>query len=273
MQAHESVNLPQVLPLWPEGRAPRSLPEDEGFPTFTYYLPSPEHRAGPSVLILPGGGYGLVSTAKEGHRPAMWFSAHGIAAAVLEYRHSPQRHPVPLLDAQRGLRLLRHLALHNGLSQNAVGVMGFSAGGHLAGCLATLPELSEGKVGDDPDATPCRPDFAALVYPVTSLVAPHAHGGSRGNLLGADAPDDLAAGLSLENAVKPGAPPFFLFHTQEDLSVPPAHSLELYATLTRHNIPAELHVYAKGAHGIGMSENHPWAQLLLDWLAKLQVKG
>lgn len=137
MKARESINLPQQLPLWPGEASPLTSAEDGELPRFTYYLPSDECRTGASVLILPGGGYGMVSSPKEGHRPAMYLSSHGIAAAVLEYRHAPQRHPVPLMDAQRGLRLLRSLASENGLDEARVGVLGFSAGGHLAGSLAT----------------------------------------------------------------------------------------------------------------------------------------
>lgn len=270
MQAHPSDNLPKPLALWPEGKTPYASPEDGPFPRLTMYLPSPEHRTGASVLILPGGGYGLVSTAKEGHRPAMLFSAHGIAAAVLEYRHEPQRHPVPLLDAQRGIRVLRQWAEQHGLRRDRIGVMGFSAGGHLAGTAATQPDHPEGRVGDTLDAVSCRPDFAALIYPVVNLVDPaFAHMGSRRNLLGPDSPEDLARNLSVDLSVTPETPPMFLFHTQEDESVPCLNSIMLYTALTSNKVPSELHVYAKGTHGIGHAANHPWGRLLFDWIETL----
>jgi len=269
MNAHPSVNLPETIPVWPEGRTPCASGEDGDFPRLTLYLPSPEHRTGQSMLILPGGGYGMVSTAKEGHRPAMLLSAHGIAAAVLEYRHAPQRHPVPLLDTQRAMRIVRNWAVQNGLNGEQVGIMGFSAGGHLAGSAATHADLKEGHMGDALDALSSRPDFAALIYAVVSLVdKEHAHFGSRNNLLGEDAPEELARKLSVDHAVTSATPPVFLFHTQEDTAVPPANSLKLYEALTRHRIPAELHLYAEGTHGIGMAANHPWFDLLIDWILR-----
>lgn len=266
MKAHESVNLPRTVPMWPEGKRPMSSPEDGDFPRLTFYLPSPEYRTGASILILPGGGYGLVSTAKEGHRPAQLLSAQGIAAAVLEYRHAPQRHPVPLLDAQRGMRILRSLAVENGLEADRVGVMGFSAGGHLAGSLATQPDVEAGRIGDALADLSGRPDFAALIYPVVSFVEAWSHFGSRDSLLGCPADPELASQLSLEKAVSPESCPMFLFHTQEDTAVPVLNSLALAEALVRNRVPVEMHVYTEGAHGIGLADNHPWGNLLLNWL-------
>jgi len=139
-----SINLPESLEVWPDGKKPFASSDDADFPTLTYYLPSEECRTGQTVLVLPGGGYGMVSTPKEGHRPAQFLAAHGIAAAVLEYRHSPQLHPVPLLDAQRALRMVRQKAVENKLDPDKVSCMGFSAGGHLSGSLATQPVVPEG---------------------------------------------------------------------------------------------------------------------------------
>jgi len=266
MKAHPSINLPQTFPLWGD-QTPYASEEDGDFPRFTYYLPSGEYRTGASVLILPGGGYGLVSTAKEGHRPAMLLSSHGIACAVLEYRHFPQRHPVPLLDAQRGMRLLRFLAREHGLADDCVGVMGFSAGGHLAGSVATQPEVKAGCIGDDLDEVGYAPDFAALLYPVVSMTESWSHGGSRTNLLGEDADPGLSIQLSIERAVSSATPPMFLFHTQEDAAVPVQNSLRLAEALTEAGVDTELHVYAKGVHGFGLDQNHPWGRLLISWLS------
>jgi acetyl esterase/lipase len=273
MQAHPVNNLPLSIPLWPEGKTPFAGPEDGLFPRFTHYSPSDEYQTGVSVLILPGGGYSLVSTPKEGHRVAQLLTAHGIASGVLEYRHAPQRHPVPLTDAQRALRWMRVRAQDQGIASGPVGVMGFSAGGHLAGTLATQPEVEEGRVGDEVDAFPCRPDFAALIYPVVSFTEPWSHFGSRDNLLGPDADPALTETLSIEKAVSSSTPPMFLFHTQADGAVPVQNSLRLAEALTEHGVAVDLHVYAEGSHGIGLAANHAWGQLLLAWLEKLTPAG
>ena len=267
MHAAPSENLPVTIPLWPEGRTPLSSAEDAGLPAFTYYLPSDEYRTGQSVLILPGGAYARVSTAKEGHRPAQLLAAHGVAVAVLEYRHAPSRYPVPLIDAQRGMRLLRSLAASHKLRENAVGVMGFSAGGHLAGLVATQPPHPSGLVNDTLDAISPAADFAALIYAVVSLVAPYAHAGSTQNLLG-DPPDPaLAESLSIEQCITGSTPPIFLAHMQGDPGVPCRNALELYAELTRHMVPTVLHIYEGDAHGFGLAANHPWGRDFLEWLA------
>lgn len=268
MNTSPSVNLPEILSLWPAGEVPLAGPEDGDLPRLTVYLPSEEYRTGQSVLILPGGGYGGLSSAKEGHRPAQYLNAHGVAAAVLEYRHAPQRHPVPLIDAQRGLRRLRAFADEHGLSAEHVGVMGFSAGGHLAGTLATQPSVDEGRVGDAIDEISCKPGFAILIYPVVSFTAPYSHFGSRDNLLGEDADPGLADRLSIEKAVTPATPRMFLVHAQNDVAVPVANSLVLAQALSDHGVPADLHVYAEGGHGFGMAANHEWGPALVNWLAR-----
>jgi acetyl esterase/lipase len=269
MESAEVCNLPKGIPLWPEGKIPQPSEHDGDLPRLTVYLPSEEYRTGQSVLVLPGGGYSFLSSAKEGHRPAQLLAAKGIAAAVLEYRHAPQRHPVPLMDAQRGLRCLRAVAEGNGLNPRQVGVMGFSAGGHLAGCLATQPPVPEGEVGDALDAVSCRPDFAALIYPVVSFTAGVMHSGSRTNLLGPDVNAEDAARLSIEQAVNADTPPMFLFHTQEDAVVPVENTLLLAQALAKHQVPLDLHVTADGEHGIGLAANHVWGDQLLHWLEGL----
>ncbi|MGB0416053.1 MAG: alpha/beta hydrolase [Coraliomargarita sp.] len=269
MDAAPSINLPQSLPVWPTGSTPLPSPEDGVFPTLTHYLPSEEFRTGQSVLIFPGGGYGGLSSAKEGHRPAQLLAANGIAAAVLEYRHAPQKHPVPLMDAQRALRIVRQQAeLHDGLDPAQVGCMGFSAGGHLAGSLATQPEVSEGLVGDHLDSVPFKPDFFAVVYAVLSFGEPHTHLGSQHNLLGENASEDQIKLLSIEKAVSADTPPCFITHGQGDAAVPVENAIVLYQALTRYQIPATLFLFEEDAHGIGMAANHSWAQRLLDWLGE-----
>jgi len=270
MDATESHNLPSEIQVWPSGQTPGASPEDGEFPRLTYYLPSDEYRSGQSVLVLPGGGYHMVSSAKEGHRPAQLLAAHGLAAAVLEYRHAPQRHPIPLIDAQRALRLMRERAGQtDGLNPDAVGCLGFSAGGHLAGALATQPAVDDGDLGDSASAIACRPDFFALIYPVVSLVAECAHTGSRDGLLGPEADPTLAQALSIERAVTADTPPCFIAQGQNDAATVPENAILLYQSLTRCGRPATMHLYDDLPHGVGLAANHPWGRALLDWLDRL----
>ncbi len=269
MQAHPAINFPRPLPVWPETSRPFHDEADDELPQLTYYLPSDEYRSGLSMLILPGGGYGLVSTAKEGHRPAQYLAAHGIAAGVLEYRHSPQRHPVPLCDAQRGLRILRRNAIeHDGLDPSQVGCMGFSAGGHLAGLLATQPEVLDGRVGDAFDNIDFRPDFFAMIYAVITFGEPFSHQGSQRNLIGADPPAELVRKLSIEKCITPDTPPCFITHGGQDPAVPVDNALALYRSLQKHQVPATMFLFEHASHGIGLANNHPWASSLLHWLTR-----
>jgi len=266
MQRHDPINLPLQIPLWPEGVNPLPEPTDLDFPTFTLYLPSQEYRTGQSLLILPGGGYRLTSTAKEGHRPAQWLNSLGIAAAVLEYRHAPRRHPLPLLDAQRGLRLLRQQAGEHGLDEGKVGCMGFSAGGHLAGLLCTSGPDDVPPLDDLRGQIDAQPDFCALIYPVVSMCAPFAHQGSRINLIGDSSPDEQARMLSLENRWKSGSPPLFLIHGQNDNAVPIENSMSLFQAATKAKCQVSAHFFADLPHGIGMADFHPWVECLKAWL-------
>lgn len=264
---HTAQNgLPLTFPLWQKCTplAGEALP---GLPRLTVYLPSEELKTGQAVIICPGGGYGTLSVPKEGHRIARFLSSHGHAAAVLENRYAPYRHPAPLIDAQRAIRTLRHHAGEWQIDPEQIGIMGFSAGGHLAGSATTLPTVDAGLVHDRIDAQSSRPDFAILVYPVISLTHHCAHIGSRDNLLGDKAESDIAQELSLENTVTGQTPPTLLIHTNEDDAVPPDHSVLFYQALRQHSVPTELHIYEKGEHGIGLADNHPWGGAALRWLA------
>lgn len=210
----------------------------------------------------------MVSTPKEGHRPAQLLAAHGIACGVLEYRHAPQRHPVPLIDAQRGMRLLRLLAKEHGLDQQRVGVMGFSAGGHLAGCVANFGEEASGKIGDAADNFSCGADFSVLVYPVVNLESSYAHIGSGKNLLGDNPSSEQLRTMSVHHNISAHCGPMLVIHGQADQTVPLRHALDLYEALTEARVAATLHIYEKMEHGVGMAANHPWMNELLFWLAK-----
>ncbi|MBB6350977.1 acetyl esterase/lipase [Nonomuraea muscovyensis] len=241
-------------PLWPDGR--RHGWDEALISAF----PVPSARPGPAILIFPGGGYGHLAE-HEGAPVARWLNSLGVAAFVVRYRVAPHRHPLPLLDAARAVRWVRHHAARHGVDPLRVGVLGFSAGGHLAGLLATGtgPMLPEGP-HDEIDAGDPRPGLAVLCYPVVTLTSPAAHQGCVANLLGPGG-DDPAA-LSIERRVGPATPPMFLWHTADDASVPVDNTLMLASALARHRVPVEAHVYPSGVHGLGLAEADPVAG---DW--------
>lgn len=264
--------LPKTELLWPQGApgAKGEAPADK--PTLTIWLPPADKAVGTGVVVCPGGGYGGLATDHEGVQVAKWLNSLGVAAFVLEYRHRGKGygHPAPLDDAQRALRTVRARAAEFKIEPDRIGVLGFSAGGHLASTLAT--HFDKGK----PDATDaigraaCRPDFAILVYPVISLAASYTHGGSKGNLLGPDPDAKLVESLSNETQVTAETPPTFLVHTTEDTAVPPENSIAFYLALVKAKVPAELHIYEKGAHGLGLAPNQAgmknWPATCADWL-------
>jgi len=257
------------------GDAPGALgqrPQD--IPTLTPFLVAPEKRTGATMLILPGGGYGGLAE-HEGTGYAEWFAARGITAYVLKYRlgSNGYRHPTMLNDAARALRMLRAFAKRDGLDPARIGVIGSSAGGHLAATLVTHfdPARPEGPSLDpaDPiDAESSRPDLGVLCYPVISFVE-FTHTGSRKNLLGENPPARLVQNLSNETQVTPETSPCFLWHTSEDKSVPVENSLLFASALRKAGVPCSLHIYEKGAHGLGFGSATkpapPWADQLLYW--------
>lgn len=243
-------------------------------PTLTPYPADPAKKNGASILIFPGGGYGSLAE-HEGTGYAEFFARHGITAYVLKYRlgSNGYRHPVMLNDAARALRLVRSFAKRDGLDPKRVGVIGSSAGGHLASTLLTHfdPAKPHGPTLDatDPvDRESSRPDLGILCYPVISL-GEFAHAGSRKNLLGENPSADLLGALSNELQVTKETPPTFLWHTIEDKAVPVENALLFATALQRAGVPFSLHVYEKGAHGLGLGrpgrEAPPWAEQLLHW--------
>jgi acetyl esterase/lipase len=260
------------IPLWP-GAAPGSLgsaPED--VPQITPYLPDRLDPLGTAVVVCPGGGYRNLSMEKEGSLVAEFFNRHGVAAFVLRYRLGPRyRHPIPLGDARRAVRLARVQAAAFGLHKDRIGLMGFSAGGHLTATVITHIEKGRADAADPVERESARPDFAVLAYPVISLSESWIHRGSRDMLLAPDAqhPDTLAD-LSNERQVTPETPPTFLFHTDADTGVPPENSIAFYLALRKAKVPAELHIYEKGPHGVGLAPADPelrtWPDRLAGWL-------
>jgi acetyl esterase/lipase len=266
-----NADAPKVGPLW-QGAAPGAMgnaPADT--PSLTLY-PAPADKAtGAAVVVCPGGGYGGLAADHEGKQPAEWLNDHGITAFVLKYRLNPYRHPIPLQDAQRALRTVRARAKEWNVDPKRIGIWGFSAGGHLASTAGTHFDDGNPNADDPIDRVSCRPDFLILCYPVITLTGPPiTHMGSRNNLLGKDPPLELIENLSNEKQVTAKTPPTFLFHTSEDKAVPPENSLLFYEALRKAGVPAELHIYEKGNHGVGLAPKDPvlssWPDRLAAWL-------
>ena len=265
------VEDPRTERLWPNGApgAKGDTPEDT--PELTFYLPARQQATGAAVVICPGGGYRALAMDHEGHQVARFFTAHGIAAVIVKYRLGPRyRHPAMLQDALRAIRVVRSRAEELGIEPDRIGVMGFSAGGHLASSAATLFDHKDGKVADGLETVSSRPDFAVLGYPVIVFSADVTHKGSQTHLLGEDASQELVLRLSTDRQVTAKTPPTFLFHTTEDTAVPPQNSLAFYLALKQAGVPAELHIYEKGQHGVGLAphdrELSTWPDRLIGWM-------
>ena len=243
-------------------------------PSITVFLPPAGKATGTAVVICPGGGYGALAVEHEGNAVAAFLNQHGVAAFVLRYRIAPYRHPAPLLDAQRAIRTVRARAREWGIDPGRVGIMGFSAGGHLASTAATHFDDGKPEAEDPVDRVGCRPDFAILCYAVITLKPPYAHMGSRNNLLGKDAGEKLVQSLCNDEQVTARTPPTFLFHTDSDGGVKPENSVLFYLALKKAKVPAELHIYEKGPHGVGLAPKDPilstWSERLIGWL---QTRG
>ena len=262
---------PQTFPLW-EHAAPGALgTADEDRPTITVYPPLDATRSGTAILVAPGGSYTMLASNHEGRQFANLFNGMGVTAFVLKYRLGPRyHHPIELGDAQRAIRWVRAHAQQYGYKPDRVGMMGFSAGGHLASTAATHFDRGKSDPSDAIDRMSCRPDFLILGYPVITMLPPYAHEGSVANLLGPNASTELRKQLSNELNVTPQTPPTFLLSTTADTAVPPENTVEFYLALRKAGVPAEMHVFERGPHGVGLDLEDPvlgvWPTLLTNWL-------
>ncbi|MGD0771568.1 MAG: alpha/beta hydrolase [Candidatus Solibacter sp.] len=262
--------MPKADLLWPGG-APGALGTEEiDKPSLAPY-PVPAGRGtGTAVIVCPGGGYSGLSMDKEGDQIARWLNSLGVSAFVLKYRLGPKyHHPVELGDAQRAIRTVRSKATEYRLLPDRIGIMGFSAGGHLASTAGTHFDAGDAAASDPIDHLSSRPDFLVLCYPVISF-GEFAHQGSKRNLLGENPDPKLVASLSNETQVTAQTPPTFLFHTNADNGVPVENSVLFYMALRKAGVPAELHIYERGPHGVGLAQTDEalssWPGRLADWL-------
>lgn len=264
-----SAQKPVELPLWPNGVPNNNELTNSGqnhnnewvsdvtTPTLTVYPAS--HPNGMAIIMCPGGGYGGLAMKHEGHDMAPWFNTQGITYAVLKYRMPNGHHEVPLSDAEQAIRMVREHAAEWGVNPQRVGIMGASAGGHLAASLATL--YSSDKT---------RPDFQILFYPVISMQKGVTHGGSRKNLIGENPSQELEQKYSLERQVSPRTPQAFIMLSSDDDAVPPINGIGYFLALRDHKVPASLHAYPTGGHGWGFRDNftykRQWTEELEKWL-------
>lgn len=285
-----------VLPLWPndipnqrqsDEREDATLTEDGILwitnvqtPTLEVFLPTKRNATGQAVVIFPGGGYHGLAYDWEGTDIAKALNAKGIAGIVVKYRLpwsksiTGGKNIVPLQDAQRAIRMVRQKAGEWNISPNKIGVMGFSAGGHLASTLGTHYNEKVYNRQDDADDLSARPDFLALIYPVITLGVPSTHTGSRVSLVGENATQPEIDYLSNEKHVDDDTPPTFLLHAADDDVVPVENSILFFKALQAHGIPASMHIYPKGGHGFSLGLMDPvlknWINLFFEWAEHLE---
>ena len=267
---------PTTQLLWPDGAPGATGTEDKDKPTLISYPAPADNNSGAAIVVCPGGGYGGLAMGHEGHDIGKWLNEHGVSAFICNYRHNGKgyQHPAPIHDAQRAIRIVRSNASKWSVDPKKIGVLGFSAGGHLASTVATHFNRTP-PVNDEISKASCRPDFAVLCYPVIVFDQEHTHRGSQRNLIGESASNDLIESLSNEKQVTKETPPTFMFHTNEDRGVPPENSVAFYMALRKAGVPAELHIYEKGRHGLGLAHDHigtrQWGDACISWLKNRQM--
>ena len=260
----------QTVLLWHGGApgAKGNSPEDQ--PTLTIFLPDQKKAVRTGVVVCPGGGYVHLAMKKEGTDIAEWLNSIGIAAFVLKYRLGPRYHyPIEMWDGQRAMRYVRYHAKDYGIDPDRIGIWGFSAGGHLASTVGTHFDNGKSGATDPIDSVSCRPDFMVLAYPVVTMLPPYVHEGSMHALLGEHPDPKLQRYLSNELQVTPQTPPTFLFSTDADTTVPCENSIQFFLALRKNHVPAEMHIFEPGPHGVGLAPTHAvlsvWPTLLANW--------
>ena len=259
-------------PLWPNGTPGAKGDSPRDIPTLTPFPAPADNNSGSAIVICPGGGYGGLAS-HEGATYAQFLQKHGVNGFVLKYRlgSAGYRHPIMLGDAARALRTVRANAKQWKIDPDKIGIMGSSAGGHLASTLLTHFDAGNPQASDPIDRISSRPSLGVLCYPVITL-GKFTHRGSKRNLLGDKPPAELVELLSNEKQVTGNTPPTFLWHTVQDNAVPVENSLQFATALRKAGVPFALHVYQKGRHGIGLADKppfkniHPWAKDLVFWL-------
>ncbi len=270
-QGDESI---KTVLLWPQGAPGAKGNEPNDKPTMTIYLPAKEKATGSAVIIFPGGGYIRVAIDHEGRQIAKWLNDLGIAAFVVDYRHRGRGygHPAPIQDAQRAIRIVRSESIRFGIEPNKIGIIGFSAGGHLASTAGTHFNEKFYEPVDANDIASARPDFMILIYPVISM-GPYSHSGSRSSLLGGNASKEMVDKFSNETQVDSNIPPTFLVHATDDKTVPVENSINFYLACRKAKVPVEMHIWQKGEHGFGLGRTgmpaSRWPVLCTDWMSKM----
>ncbi|MEO9890926.1 alpha/beta hydrolase [Aurantibacter sp.] len=283
-----------IMPLWPKDKIPNRIASDENEehvykdilriakvqePTIEVYLPSKKTATGQAMLIFPGGGYRILAYDWEGTDIAKFLNSKGIAGIVVKNRlpssiSQKEKHNVPLIDAQRAIRIVRSNASKYNIDSNKIGIMGFSAGGHLASTLGTHFNEKVYEPIDAIDQQDARPDFMALIYPVITFTQTTKHSGSEKNLLGDTIDPDLEKHFSNELQVTENTPTTLLIHAADDTSVPVANSILFFNAAQDNGVEATMHIYPKGGHGFGLARNdvylRGWTERLFDWMENLK---
>jgi len=270
--AHGTAAVPKPELLWPNGAPGAKGDKSADKPSITIHRPPAGKANGTAVVICPGGGYGRLMMSYEGHDIAKWLNGYGVTGIVLKYRLKPYLHPVPLNDGQRAMRIVRSRANELGLDPKRIGIMGFSAGGHVASTVGTHYDKGDPKATDPLLKVSCRPDFMILIYPVISM-GPKGHRGCTVNLLGKAPPSELVELLSNEKQVTADTPPSFLAHSKADKIVPSENSALFAAACKAKGVPVEYLELPTGRHGLGCGKGAEWKAWQAKCIAWMKARG